>query len=129
VKQLLSVHHEGRGNKNRGVRIMHALQTLSHVFYTRGCAIENIQFDSKHLVAMNSHFYGMIPPSSRIVINFRCSVPISVVKLGSHSVCNSPCQSRLIKIPSLCICRIHRAHNTYCSHHGNLTNHKERHME
>jgi hypothetical protein len=65
VQQLLSVHHEGRGNeKSHGVRIMHALQTLSPVFYTWGCAMENMQFDSKHLVAMNSLFSGMIPPSA-----------------------------------------------------------------
>jgi hypothetical protein len=52
------------GMKNHGVRIMHALQTLSHVFYMWGRPIENMQFDSKHLVAMNSHFSVTTPPST-----------------------------------------------------------------
>jgi hypothetical protein len=120
---------KAEGMKNRGVCTMHALQTLSPVFYMRGCAMKNLQFDSKHPVAMNSLFSGTIPPSARLVINFRYSTPISVVKPRPHSVCNFPCQFRLIKIPSLCICRIHRAQNTYWSRHSDLPKHKERCLE
>jgi hypothetical protein len=108
---------KAEGRKNRGVRIMHALRTLSHVFYTWGCAMENLQFDSKHPVAMNLLSSGTISPSSRLVINFRCSTPISVVKPSLHYVCNFPCHFRSIKILSLCICLsmciwIYRAQST-----------------
>jgi hypothetical protein len=120
---------KAEGMKNRGVRIMHALQTLSPVFYMWGCAMENLQFDSKHPVAMNSLFSWHDSSFSRLVINSRCSTPISVVKPGPHSVCNFPCQFRLIKVPSLCICRIHRVQNTYWSCHGDLPKHKKRHAE
>jgi hypothetical protein len=62
---------KAEGMKNHDVCIMHALQTLSPVFYTWGCAMENMQFDSKHAVSMNSLFSDTIPPYARLVINFR----------------------------------------------------------
>jgi hypothetical protein len=52
---------KAKGMKNHGVRIMHAHQTLSHVSYTQGFSMENLQLDSKHLIAMNSLSSSMIP--------------------------------------------------------------------
>jgi len=112
--------------KNCSVRIMHALQALSPVFYMWGCAMENMQFDSKHPITMNTLFSSTIPPYARLVINFICSTLILVMKPGPHYVCNFPCHSRLIKFPSLYICRIHCMWNTYWSRHGDLPKHKER---
>jgi hypothetical protein len=73
--------------KNHDVCIMYALQPLSLVLYTWGCAMENLQFDLKHLVTMNSVFLGMIPPSIRSVINSRCSTTILFMKSDSCSIC------------------------------------------
>jgi hypothetical protein len=73
---------KAEGMKNRGVRIMHAQQTLSPVSYTRGFSMENLQLDSKHLVAMNSLSSSMIPSSSRLVINLGCSTLFPVVEPG-----------------------------------------------
>jgi phenolic acid decarboxylase len=56
--------------KNRDVRIMYVLQTLSTIIYTHRCAMENIQSISKHPVAMNSMFLGTSPPHACSVINF-----------------------------------------------------------
>lgn len=45
---------EAEGMKNHGVRTMHDQPTLSLVPYTRGFALENMQLDLEHLVAMIS---------------------------------------------------------------------------
>jgi hypothetical protein len=95
--------------KNRGVRIMYALQPLSPVFYTQGCAMENLQFDSKHPVTMNSVFLGTIPPFARLVINSRCSTPILFAKSYLCSVCKFSPKPKLIEFSALGIRRIHRA--------------------
>jgi hypothetical protein len=115
--------------KNRGVRIMYALQPLSPVPYTRGCVMENLQFDSKHLVTMNSVFLGTIPPSARSVINPRCSAPILFVKSDSCSVCKFSRKPRLIEFSALGISWIHCAQDKYWSCHGDLPKHKEGHVK
>jgi hypothetical protein len=50
--------------KNSSIRIMYSLQPLTLVPYTQGCAMGNLKFDLKHLVAMNLVLLGMIPPST-----------------------------------------------------------------
>jgi hypothetical protein len=111
--------------KNHGVRIMYALQPLSPVPYTWGCVMENLQFDLKHLVAMNSVFLGTIPPSTRSVINPRGSAPILFMKSDSCSVCKFSRRPRLIKFSILGIRRIHCVQDKYWSCHGDLPKHKE----
>jgi hypothetical protein len=88
---------KARKMNNHGVRIMYALQSLSPVLYTRGCAMENLQFNSKHLFAMNSVFLGTIPPFAQSVINYRCSTPILFVKSNSFSICKFSRKPRLIE--------------------------------
>jgi hypothetical protein len=99
--------------KNCSVCIMYALQPLSLVLYTRGCAMENPQFDSKHPVIMNSIFLSTIPPSVRSVIKSRCFAPILFVKSGSCIVLNFSCKPRLIKFFALDLCWIHRVQDKY----------------
>jgi hypothetical protein len=74
--------------KNHDVRIMYSLQPLSPVLYTRRCAMESVQFASKHPVAMNSVFLGTIPPSIFSFINSRRSARILFMKSGLCTVCN-----------------------------------------
>jgi hypothetical protein len=118
---------KAEGMKNHGVRIMHALQTLSPVFYMWGCAMENLQFDSKHPVAMNSLFSGTIPPSSRLVINFRCS-DTHFSRETRSALCLQfplPVQVDQNSLP-VHLSDTPRAQNTYWSCHGDLPKHKER---
>jgi hypothetical protein len=81
---MIISYHEGRRNENHGVRIMHSLQPLSPVPYTKGCVMENLQFDLKHQVAMNSIFFGTFIPSSQSVINPRGSSPILFHEIRSR---------------------------------------------
>jgi hypothetical protein len=99
--------------KNHSVHIMHSQQALSPVFYMWGFSMENLQRNSKHLVAMNFLSSNMIPSSARLLINLRCSTLISVVKLGLHFVCNSPCHSSLIKIPPPTVHLLDMPHKEY----------------
>jgi len=94
--------------------------------YTQGCAMENLQFNSKHPIIMNLLSSSTNSPSSWLVINFRCSTPISFMKPSLHSVCNFPCHFRSIKILSLCICQIDHAQSTYSLRHGHFPEYKER---
>jgi hypothetical protein len=120
---------KAEGMKNHGVRIMYALQPLSPVPYMRGCAMENLQFDSKHPVTMNSLFLGMIPPSARFVINPRAPAPMLFAKSDSGSVCKFSRRPRSIEFSILGIRWSHRAQDKHWSCHGDLSKHKEGHAK
>jgi hypothetical protein len=116
---------KAEGMKNHGVRITYALQPLSPVPYTQGCVMENLQFDSKHLVTMNSVFFGTILPSARSVINPRGSTPILFTKSDSGSVCKFSRRPRSIEFSILGIRPIYCAQDRYRSCHGDLSEHEE----
>jgi hypothetical protein len=89
------------GMKNHGICITYALQPLSPVPYMQGCVMENMQFNSKHLIAMNLVFFGTILPFSQCVINPRGSTPIFFAKSDSGSICKFYHRPRLIEFSIL----------------------------
>ena len=113
--------------KNHGVHIMYALQPSSPIPYTQGCVTEILQFDLKHLIAMNSVFLGTIIPSIRSVINPRGSTPICFSKSYPGFVCKISHRPRLIEFSILGICPIYCAQDRYRSCHGNLSGPEEGH--
>ena len=114
--------------KNRDVCIMYVLQPLVPVPYTQGCAMENLQFDSKYPVAMNSPFLGTFPPSARFVIIPRVPAPMLFVKSDSGSICKFSRRPRLIEFFSLGIRPIYYVQDRYRSCHGDLSGHEEGYM-
>jgi hypothetical protein len=88
---------EAEGMKNHDVHIMHAQQTLSPVSYTQGFAMENLQLDLEHIIAMNSLSSSMISSPFQFIINLICSTFSPVIEPGLNSICNFPCQSSLFK--------------------------------
>jgi hypothetical protein len=84
--------------KNHGVRIMYDLQLLSPVPCPRRCVMEDLQFNSKHPVAMNSMFLDTIPLSAQSVINSRCYALILSAKLDSYSRYKFSRRPRLIEL-------------------------------
>jgi len=112
------------GRKNHGVRIMHTPRTLLHVFYLLGCAKESLKFNPKHSIAMNLLSSGTISPSSRLIINYICSVPIPVAKPSLYSVFIFPCHFGSIKFLTLCIYQINCMQSIYWSWHGDFSEYK-----
>jgi hypothetical protein len=73
---------KAEGMKNCSVRIIHAQQTVSPAFHTRGFSMNNLKFDLKHLVAINSLISSMFSSLGRFVINLRCSACPPVIEPG-----------------------------------------------
>jgi hypothetical protein len=76
--------------KNHSVRIIHAQQTLSPAFHTRGFSMDNLQFDLKHLVAINSLASNMFSSLGRFIINLICSACPPVIEPGLNSFHSFP---------------------------------------
>jgi hypothetical protein len=73
---------KAEGMENHNVRIIHALQILSPAFHTWGFSMNNLKFDLKHLVAINSLVSSMFSSLGRLVINLKCSACSPVIEPG-----------------------------------------------
>jgi hypothetical protein len=82
--------------------------TCPEVYSSHRCAAENIQFTSKHPVAMNSVFPGMFPPLTHSVIKSGCSACILFTSQAYALFVVSSCKPGLIEIPASGPYRIHR---------------------
>jgi hypothetical protein len=83
--------------------------------------MEDMWFDSQHLVAMNSLLFGTILPLVRSVINPRVYTPIMSMKSNSGCVCKFSHSPRSIKFSILGIFSIYCAQETYQSSHDDLS--------
>jgi hypothetical protein len=120
---------KSEGMKNYDVRIMHAQQALSHVSYTQGFSMENLQLDSKHLVAMNSLSSNMILSPIQLVINLGCSTFFSSCRTRPELRFQFPFPVHLFKTLPLRVCWIYCMSNTHWLCHGDLLECKERFLE
>jgi hypothetical protein len=88
---------KAEGMKNCSVRIIHAQQTVSPAFHTWGFSMNNLKFDLKHLVAINSLVSSMFSSLGRFVINLRCSTCPPVIEPGLSSFRSFPLPIQLVQ--------------------------------
>jgi len=111
--------------KNHDDHIMYALWPISAALYMHICAMENLQFISKHPVAMNLVFLDTSPPPAYSVIKFRCFACILFANQAYALCVVFSRKPRLSRITALVSCLIRRVQDKYKLRHGNLPNHKE----
>jgi hypothetical protein len=102
------------GRMKNHVRSYHVCSAtlISCTLHAR-CAMENLQFISKHPVAMNSVFLGTFPPPTCSVINSRCSAHILFTNQVYALFVIFSRKPRLIKFSTLGLFQIHRAQDKY----------------
>jgi hypothetical protein len=92
---------KAEGMKNHSVHIIHAQQTISPAFHTQRFSMNDLKFDLKHLVAINSLVPNMFSSLVQFVINLKCSACPPVIEPGLRSFHSSPFPIHFVQNHSL----------------------------